>query len=149
MELRPPLLFLLGIPRPMLCRLRSGAGGVGERRECVSDKGTIQQRIIEWAEERRLCFEMIDTDISFRRYVRGVVDTFDLEALPTGRTRVTRTTEIVFAGRCQAVKAVAVSLGLKIVHRYVFKNWDLLVRKAAVTGKGERPPKGGAPAHVP
>lgn len=136
MELSPPLFFLLGIPRPRLCRLPSGVGGVGEVRECVSDRGSIKQRILEWEEPRRLCFEMVDTDISFRRFVRGVVDSFDLEGISTDRTRVTRTTEIVFVGRFQAVKAIAVSLGLKIVHRYVFKNWDLLVRNTGTSPSG-------------
>ncbi len=134
MELPPPLLFWLGIPRPTLCRLPSGVGGVGERRECVSDQGSIQQRILEWKEQRRLCFEMTGSDMVFlRRHVRVVVDSFDLDATSTGRTRITRTTEIVLAGRFPAAKAMAVYLGLKIVHRYVFKNWGLLARKLGGT----------------
>ncbi len=140
MALRPPLLFLLRIPRPKLCRLPSGVGGVGEPRECVSDKGSIKQRILAWEEPRRLRFEMVDTDIPFRRHVRSIVDSFDLETSPAAGTRVTRTTEIVFVGRFQVVKAVAVYLGLKVVHRYVFKNWDLLVRKAGATSKIEESP---------
>ena len=66
---------------------------------------------------------MIDSDMFFRTHVRTVVDSFDLEAVATDRTRVTRTTEVVLAGRCRTLKSAAVYLGLKIVHRYVFKNW--------------------------
>jgi hypothetical protein len=138
MELPPPILFLLGIPRPVMCRLPSGVGGVGQPRECVSDKGTIKQRIVEWQEQRRLCFQMTDTDISFLRHIHAIVDSFDLEATPTGRTRVTRTTEVVIAGRFQTAKAIAVCLGLKIVHRYVFRNWTLLAQKALPDCKMEK-----------
>ncbi len=134
MELRPSLCFLPGVPRPKACRLPSGVGGVGEPRECLSDKGRIEQRILEWQEPRRLCFEMIDSDMFFRTHVRTVVDSFDLEAVATDRTRVTRTTEVVLAGRCRTLKSAAVYLGLKIVHRYVFKNWELLARSG---GRGD------------
>ena len=79
---------------------------------------------------------MIDSDMFFRTHVRAVVDSFDLEAVATDRTRVTRTTEVVLAGRCRTLKSAAVYLGLKIVHRYVFKNWGLLARKER---KGGRP----------
>jgi hypothetical protein len=136
METSPPLLFLLGIPRPKLCRLPSGVGGVGTARECVSDKGSIQQRILQWQEERRLRFEMVETDMFFRHDIRSRVDAFDLQALPADRTRVTRTTEVVLAGRFRAFKAVAVYLGLKAIHRYVFKNWSLLARKARANRMG-------------
>jgi hypothetical protein len=70
---------------------------------------------------------MADTDMPFRRHVCTLVDTFDLENVQPGRTRVTRTTEIVLAGRFRWVKAIGVYLGLKAVHRYVFKNWQHLV----------------------
>jgi hypothetical protein len=126
MELRPPLFFVLGIPRPKLCRLPSGVGGVGEPRECVSNRGTIKQQILDWEEARRLRFEMIGTDMRFRRHVSRLVDSFDLQAVSPGVTRVTRTTEVVLTGRLRTMKAVAVYLGLKAVHRYVFRNWALL-----------------------
>ncbi len=130
MEVRPPLVFWLGIPRPKICRLPSGVGGVGQPRECVSDQGSIKQRILQWDEPRRLCFEMTKTDMSFGGHICRLVDSFDLQAVPTDRTRVTRTTDVVLVGRFQAAKAAAVYVGLKAVHRYVFKNSALLLRKA-------------------
>ena len=51
-----------GLPPP------SGVGGMGEPRECLSDQGRIEQRILEWQEPRRLCFEMIDSDMFFRTH---------------------------------------------------------------------------------
>ena len=79
---------------------------------------------------------MTDSDMFFRTHVRAIVDSFDLEAVGTDRTRVTRTTEVVLVGRCRTLKSAAVYLGLKVVHRYVFKNWGLLARKER---KGGRP----------
>ena len=121
MELPPSLPFLLGIPRPERCYLPSGVGGVGQSRECISNKGSIRQRILEWEEGRRLRFEMKETDLFFRDYVRTMVDSFDVEGLAPDRTRVTRTTEITLAGGFKTIKALAVWFGVKMVHRYVFK----------------------------
>ena len=52
MDPRIPCLFRLGIPKPVECRLPDGAGGVGQRRECVSDRGVIRQRITHCATVR-------------------------------------------------------------------------------------------------
>ena len=130
MESPTPLLFWLGIPRPRRCRLPSGVGGVGQPRQCVSDKGSIQQRILQWEECRRLRFEMEHTDLFFRGHVRAVMDTFDIEEPAPGTTRLTRTTELALAGRFQNIKAAAVWFGLKLVQRYVFKNWAMLARRS-------------------
>jgi hypothetical protein len=60
-----PLLFKFCIPKPVECRLKTGVGAVGSERQCVSNLGIINQRITCWEENRRLAFEMKDTDLYF------------------------------------------------------------------------------------
>jgi hypothetical protein len=128
MDGSPRVWFRFGVPMPVECRLPDGHGGVGSERECVSDQGIVHQRILEWIPEKRLSFRMEKTDLRFQRYVREIVDTFDLRPQGDGVT-VTRRTEVIMKGRAQWLKAVALRLSLKQVHRYVFRNWLRLAQQ--------------------
>lgn len=123
MDPRMPCLFRLGIPKPVECRLPDGVGGAGQRRECVSDRGVVRQRITHWEAPRLLRFRMEDTTLYFRPCVTGIEEEFLLEPLGAGATRLTRTTEIAIIGFCRWGKAIVMGVGMKFVHRYVFRNW--------------------------
>lgn len=123
MDTRRPCLFRFGIPKPVECRLPSGHGEVGATRECVSDHGTIQQRILEWVPPTRLKFEMVSTNLSFRQHVDTLVDTFELRSLEPGSTLVIRTSELHLHGPLAWIRAPGLWIGMKQVHRYVFQNW--------------------------
>lgn len=118
-----PCLFRLGIPKSVECRLPDGAGGVGARRQCVSDRGVVDQRITHWEEARLLRFQMEETTLYFRPCVTAIVEEFTLEPVDFGRTRLTRTTDITVSGFASFAKAWVMCAGTKCVHRYVFKNW--------------------------
>ena len=124
MDGAPSCWFRAGVPRPVQCRLPDQVGGVGARRECISDKGVIHQVILVWDPPHILSFRMEETTLYFRPCVPEIIDTFELTPIPTGGTRVIRTTQFAVTGRCRWAKTLAVSLGLKRVHRYVFRNWD-------------------------
>jgi len=124
--------FLPGVPRPVACRLPGGEGGVGAERACISDGGVVHQRITEWTPEHRLAFRMERTDLPFRRLVEEVVDTIVLRSNPSG-VEVTRTTSVKVNGPLRLLKGALVSLGVKQVHRYVFRSW---VRSASVRTGG-------------
>lgn len=124
MDAHVPLLFRFGIPKPVECRLPSGVGGVGQHRHCVSNLGTIDQRITLWEDNRTLMFEMMDTDMSFGRYITSIKERFDLVAEGERRTKITRTTEFEVNGRASVFKSLMVWVELKNVHRYVFRNWS-------------------------
>lgn len=124
------LLFKLGVPQPLQCRVTDDHAGVGSERECISDQGVVHQRILEWIPERRLSFRMERTDMEFGRFVREIVDTFDL--LPTSSgVEVTRVTKVSTTGRAQLFRRIPLYLGLKQVHRYVFQNWLRLAAHGA------------------
>jgi hypothetical protein len=120
MELAPRCpVFFLGAPRPTECRLPEGAGEVGAARQCVSDQGVVRQRITVWEPPGRLAFRMEETDLCFERVVERLDDVFELEAAGSG-TRITRTTTV----SVRNLFAVPVWVGLKSVHRFVFRNWQ-------------------------
>jgi hypothetical protein len=129
---RAPL-FRLGVPQPIQCRLPGGEGGVGRERECVSDQGVVHQRIFEWVPEQRLSFRMESSDIPFATHIDEMVDRFDLVAGAKG-VEVTRRTSFSPKGPLRLLRGWFFALGIKQVHRYVFRNWDRLTR--SVPGRG-------------
>jgi uncharacterized protein YndB with AHSA1/START domain len=116
--------FRLGAPTPVECRLPAGPGEVGASRQCVSDQGVVHQRITEWSPPARLAFRMERTDLPFGSCVSALSDTFELTPAAGGRaTRLTRTTRVEVRGRLRWARALAVGIGLKAVHRFVFRDW--------------------------
>ncbi len=121
MDARIPLPFRFGIPKPVECRLPSGVGGAGQQRQCISNLGTINQRITLWEEDKTLMFEMIDTDMYFGRHVTSIKERFDLAGEGERNTKITRTTDFKVKGRAGIFKSLMVWVGLKSVHHYVFR----------------------------
>ena len=119
-----PCLFRLGIPKPVECRLPDGVGGVGERRQCISDRGIINQRITAWERPKNLRFRMEDTTLYFRPCVNSITEEFVLTPGPSSTTQITRTTTIEVTGYARFLKALMMCLGMKFIHRYVFANWS-------------------------
>lgn len=126
MDDQQPCYLLCGLPKPLECRLPDSQGGVGNTRECVSDKGTIQQRITAWNPGRKLAFEMAQTDIYFGPCVKSIVEQFELTDNSDGGCRIVRTTTFRVKGPLAAVAAIPMFVGLKAIHRYVFSNWKRL-----------------------
>jgi len=120
------LLFRLGVPQPLECRLPAGHGGVGSERECVSDQGVVHQRILEWVPDRRLAFRMEWSNLPSARSIASIEDAFDLTA-DGPRVRVVRTTRVGVNGRLPSVRKLPLYIGLKGVHRYVYRNWERIL----------------------
>ncbi len=122
------LLFRLGVPQPLECRLPAG-DGVGAERECVSDQGTVHQRILEWVPERALAFRMETNDLPSAKGIEAIEDRFEIEPIRSG-VAVYRQTRVQVAADYPWLKRLELRLGLKQVHRYVFRNWQRLARVA-------------------
>jgi len=127
MDGRSKLLFKLGVPQPVQCRVTDAHGGVGSERECVSDQGVVHQRILEWLPGQRLSFRMERTDMQFQKFVSGIADTFEIAPTSSGVV-VTRVTTASTLGRFQTFRRISLYIGLKQVHRYVFQNWRRLAQ---------------------
>ncbi|MCF3109118.1 hypothetical protein LL912_10045 [Niabella sp. CC-SYL272] len=123
-----PCYFRLGLPKPIECRLVDERGGVGATRECISDKGVIRQTILEWMPEEKLRFEMRETNIYFGPCVDTIVETFVLNPVNVTTTRMTRTTEFKLKPGARRWGALPMWIGLKSIHRYVFYNWEHILK---------------------
>lgn len=123
-------LFKFGLPQLRQCSLPDGEGGVGRRRQCDSNQGSIRQTILAWEPPFRLAFEMTDSNLPLRRYVTKLVDEFDLRTETNGETTITRTTHIEIGGRLALIRRWFVWIGLRQIHRFVFQNWERLATAA-------------------
>lgn len=83
----------------------------------------MRQRITLWEPPSRLAFHMESTDLYFHRFVDHLGDLFELEPAGAG-TRVTRTTTVTVRGFGRVAVEPALWVGLKSVHRFVFRNWQ-------------------------
>ncbi|HZU98647.1 MAG TPA: SRPBCC family protein [Planctomycetota bacterium] len=128
LEGEAPLILRVGAPVPRACRLVAGRGE-GARRQCVTSKGVIDQRVTEWREGEVLAFEMERENAGLRGWVRGMRDRFTLEARGGG-TLLTRTSDLEIAGWFAALKAAALAVMVKRIHRYVFDMWGRRLRAA-------------------
>jgi hypothetical protein len=81
---------------------------------------------------------MRKTDLFFRSFVDEIVDTFDLEPRGSGQTLVTRSTSLSLSRRFQLIKKMLLYLGLKKVHRFVFRNWSRLAIQRVRNENSER-----------
>jgi len=114
--------FCLGVPQPKSCELPNKMGGVGSERRCISDRGTVIQKITAWDPPTKLSFEMVSTDHGWGPCIDSLEEQFQLEDHGAG-TLITRTTTIRAAGSLPFFKELGFYSGLKRVHLYVFSNW--------------------------
>src|SRR3982751_4610829 len=85
MTLPPPLLFRLGIPRPIECRM----GTDGATRECVNSHGLVRER----RAPELLTFERTGDTVGLQYWLKSMRDSFRLEAI-AGGMRLTRRSEL-------------------------------------------------------
>jgi len=122
MRLPPPLLFRLGVPRPIECRLRTG----GVTRECVTSRGRVLQRILERRSPEFLSFERTDDTAGLRCWLRSMKDSFRLETI-AGGMRLTRRSEL--KPRFWALPFLRIAL--PAIHHYVNRNFKALAERPA------------------
>ena len=65
---------------------------------------------------------MVETDLFFARHVDAVREQFELEPAGEG-TRIVRTTSLRLKSRAGWLRPLLLAVGLKQVHRYVFRTW--------------------------
>ena len=131
-----PLLFRFGIPKPVSCKVLEGHAAVGNTRQCTTDQGTIDQRILVLEENRLLRYRMIDSTVWCRDWVGFLEDEFRLTPLGNGQTRVERTTTFEARGAFKSLRQLGLRLALAQAHRYAARNW----RRLACEKQAERAP---------
>lgn len=129
-----PLAFRLGIPKPLSCKVLEGEPKVGNTRQCTTDKGYIRQEIIELEENRKLVYQMRETNVWCRSWVKYLQDTFLLEPIGQDKTRVRRITEFEGVTSIPVLSTLALWFSLRQAHRYASRNW----RRLSSTLKSQR-----------
>lgn len=127
-----PLLFRLGVPKPVSCRVLEGTPAVGNTRQCTTDRGTIDQRILVLDENRRLRYRMVSSTVWCRDWVGLLEDEFTLTSIEGDKTRVERRTVFSARGIFKPVRQIGLWLALQQAHRYAARNW----RRLAIAAKG-------------
>ena len=132
MPLGTPCDFSLGPfgpPKPVHCELPDGEGGIGARRRCVTDRGVVEQRIVEWSVGRRLAFDLVSDDVGLARHVQWMRDVFELTPSDesAGTTVLMRATELGPAGPCPRLRGLALSLAIRRVHRFTLRGFKTAV----------------------
>jgi hypothetical protein len=130
MDSTRPLMFWLGVPKPMSCRVLEGAPAVGNTRQCTTDRGTINQNILTLEPHRTLRYQMTESTVWCAHWVGKLVDTFELSPLPNERTNVRRITEFEAGGWLRPIKLFGLWLGLRQAHSYAARNWCRLALSA-------------------
>lgn len=121
-----PFLFRLGIPKPVSCRVLEGSPAVGHTRQCTTDRGTIDQRILVLDPGRKLVYRMIGSTVWCRDWVGFLEDEFTLTPLTNGQTRVARRTTFRAEGPFRLLRQAGLWLALRQAHRYASRNWRRL-----------------------
>ncbi len=122
MTLPPPLLFRLGVPRPVECR----RGADGETRECMTSRGRVRQRILERRAPGFLSFERTGDTAGLQCWVRSMKDSFRLDEIPGGMC-LTRRSELQPRFWAHPFLGVA----LPAIHRYVNRNFKAIAEQGA------------------
>ncbi|MBP0617059.1 SRPBCC family protein [Jiella mangrovi] len=124
-----PLMFCFGIPKPMSCKVLEGEASVGRTRQCTTDRGTIDQRILVFEPNRRLAYRMIASTVWCRNWVGHLEDEFTLTPLGGGQTRVERTTTFEARGMLRIIRRLGLLIALKQAHAYAARNWRRLAQE--------------------
>jgi hypothetical protein len=70
---------------------------------------------------------MVEPDLFFAKYVAAIEERFDLRACQGG-TAIVRTTKVTVKPATGTLRRLLLRIGLKQVHRYVFRNWAATLR---------------------
>jgi len=121
-----PIAFRLGIPKPLSCKVLEGEPKIGHTRQCTTDKGYIQQNIVELVDNTKLVYQMKNSNIWCKNWVSFLQDSFILEPVDDDKTLVRRITEFKGVAHIPIFSTIALWFSLKQAHRYASKNWRRL-----------------------
>ena len=118
------------MPKPISCKVLEGVAAVGNTRQCTTDRGTIDQRILILQPDERLRYQMQKSTVWCADWVGLLVDTFELREVPGRGTEVRRTTQFEAAGNLRWAKGLGLWAGLRQAHAYASRNWRRLAMQA-------------------
>jgi hypothetical protein len=136
-----PLMFRVGVPKPVSCRILDDTIAVGGTRQCTTERGTSDQQILEFTENKRLHYRMINSSMPLSHWIESLEDTFTLTSLPDGKTRVGRSTQFSANGAFKLLKSIGIAVFLRQTHSYAARNWRRLSYAKAAAEQGRVAPR--------
>jgi hypothetical protein len=119
-----PTLMYVGLPIPVRCVMQGS--GLGAKRTCYFDHGTIEETVTEWSPPNRMGLSIDRTNMSGRRWLGFENAEYDLHADGVG-TLLTRTTTITSNLYPAWYWRPFERWGVDSEHRYIFG--DLALRR--------------------
>lgn len=92
LEAQKPFLMHIGLPVPMRCEMRGR--GVGAKRTCYFNHGSIEETVLEWVPPNKMRLAIDRTNMPGRHWLEFEDAEYDLRA-ENGGTVLTRNTTIV------------------------------------------------------
>jgi hypothetical protein len=131
MDNHRPILFRTGIPKPVSCRILEDEIAIAGTRQCMTERGTSDQRIQEFSENQRLYYRMVNSSMPLSHWIASLEDMFTLTPIGDGRTRVGRLTRFTATGPMAFIKEIGISIFLRETHAYAVRNWRRLSHERA------------------
>jgi hypothetical protein len=113
-----PFLMMIGLPVPTSCVLQGE--GVGGKRICYFDSGSIEERITEWNPPASMKVEVTASNLPGTRWLSFKDASYEIKR-ENGRTLVTRSTTIVSRLAPAWYWTRLEDLGVETEHKYLFE----------------------------
>jgi len=121
-----PWLMRIGLPVPVRCALERE--GVGAKRVCYFEDGTIEERVSEWSPPNRMRLQIVHTHMGINHWMGFQDALYQLQAEGDG-TRLTRTTTLESALYPVWYWRPWERLGVEQEHRYILEDVALRAGK--------------------
>jgi hypothetical protein len=111
------LLMTIGLPVPVSCVMEGE--GVGAKRTCYFESGSIEERVTEWRPPTSMKFEITASDVPGRPWLSFKDAAYEIRS-ENGKTVVTRSTTIVSRLSPAWYWRSMETIGVETEHEYLF-----------------------------
>ena len=111
-------LMKIGLPVPVSCVMEGE--GVGAKRTCYFESGSIEERVTEWQPPSVMRFEITASDVPGRPWLSFKDAAYEIRSV-NGKTVVTRTTTIVSRLSPAWYWRPMEKIGVETEHQYLFE----------------------------
>ena len=111
-------LMKIGLPVPVRCVMEGE--GVGAKRTCYFEQGSIEERVTEWQPPNSMKFEITASDVPGRPWLSFKDAAYEIRAV-NGKTVVTRSTTIVSRLSPAWYWRPMEAIGVEQEHEYLFE----------------------------
>jgi hypothetical protein len=112
------LLMTIGLPVPVSCVMEGE--GVGAKRTCYFETGSIEERVTEWRPPNLMRFDIVASDVPGRPWLTFQDASYEITS-QNGRTVVTRSTTIVSRLSPSWYWRPLEEIGVETEHKYLFE----------------------------